>query len=142
MLLYGDQVREEDLYRSIENLFKRSYARGWGQRKARILGGMGMPDFVYFSGRQQIHVVEVKRNAVSIYNSVGQLMNYPGNFRYIALPEGDFSDKADKIDTCIADKNCGLILISRRGQGFRAEIMCRPVRDSTDYYKYYATYLD
>lgn len=142
MQLCGDDIYEEDLYDAVEALFERTYSTGGGRQKPYVSMPYDtvIPDYVYLRAYNQIHVVEVKRYASYVRHAVEQLADYPGNFKYVALPLGEYVRCRDETDDCLACEGYGLIVIRYRGRGFRAEFKDRAIHLAGDYSAYYEDY--
>lgn len=132
MPLYGDDIYEDEMYPAIGNLFSRSYQRGcllirpYVHRPYAAMNDK--PDFVYIRAYNQIHVVEAKRSAAYIYDAIDQLQRYRGNFKYVALPNGEYFYDEEYINEAI-ERRFGLILVRRTGRGLSADFY----RDSRTY---------
>lgn len=124
MPLYGDEIYEEEMYSALGRLFDRAYQRGYPLERPYVhrphAAMNDRPDFVYIRAYNQIHVVEAKRYAVDIDDAIDQLKRYRGNFKYVALPDGEYFDNEEYTNEAIEER-FGLILVGRTGRGLFAD---------------------
>ena len=141
MALMGDDIYEDEMYPAIERAFWGRYSRGSGQIKPYVWRPhrktYEIPDFAYIRAYNQIHVVEAKRFAGDVWRALDQLRNYRGNYKYLALPNGEYNNDRESIDENI-ENLCGLILVFRRGRGLSAKFHADSPKYEGDYSKYYA----
>lgn len=124
MPLYGIDIYEKDMYPAIWNMFHRYYQRGYLLKKPYVYRPHAtrdvIPDAVYIRAYNEIHVVEAKRYAGYVDAAIAQLKQYRGNFKYIALPDGEYFDNDEFVNDAI-DRRFGIILVGLRGRGFSAD---------------------
>jgi len=99
-----------------------------------------IPDFVYFRAYNQIHIVEAKRFVADIYSAAFQLRRYRGNYKYFALPDGEYYNWVESVDE-LCDGTFGLILIRLKGSGLCAEFVYDSPRYNRDFSRYYDDYV-
>jgi hypothetical protein len=139
MSLWGNDILEREMYDPILRLFNRYYSRGWGQPEMYVrrpyAASNDIPDCVFCRAYNQIHIVEAKRFASDAWLGLDQLMRYRGNYKYLALPDGEYWDNSEYIDELI-DGRCGLVIVGT-GNGLRAQFISDSPAYRGDYSSYY-----
>lgn len=140
MPLVRSDIHEYEMYQPILRLFQRWYIRGYGRENVYVRRPYAelndIPDVVYYRAYNQIHVVEAKRSALDIYDAVYQLRRYRGNYKYLALPDGEYYEYKEDVDELIEDV-FGLILVGIKGSGLYADCLYDPPKYEGDFSRYY-----
>ena len=144
MPLYGCDIYEEDMYPAICRMLGRYYSRGCLLRKPYInrphATKDSVPDAVYFRAYNAIHVVEAKRYRRYVRNAIAQLREYPGNFKYVVLPDGEYFEDQESVDDMIAGR-FGLVLVRGGVKHMYAEFESNSPYHSGDFSGYYRDYV-
>jgi len=143
MPLYGSDIYEEDMYPPIWRMLRKYYSRGRLLRKPYIYRPHAatddIPDVVYRRAYNAIHVVEAKRHRQYVYTAVEQLRRYPGNLKYVALPDGEYLQDPGFVDDVIAGR-FGLVLIHGGVNHMYADFESDSPNLVGDFSKYYRDY--
>lgn len=125
MPLYKDDLYETDMYKPIVRCFLRYYTRGKPLITPYVYRDYAatndIPDVVFIQSRNHIHVVEAKIYGGDIYKAREQLSRYRGNYKYIALPDGEYDNDRHYVDDLIKETRYGLILVKSSGNGLSAD---------------------
>ena len=144
MPLYGSDIHEEDMYPSILRMLSRYYKKGRLLKKPYICRPHAyhdsIPDVVCYKAYNAIHVIEAKRYRRYVFDAVEQLKKYPGNFKYVALPDGEYFKSPGFVDDMIAGR-FGLVLIHGGVNHMYAEFDSNSPAYVGDFSRYYSDYV-
>ena len=144
MALWGQDIRERQMYRPIREMFGRYYSRAHIYQEVDVLRPYALHDeevdCLCYKACNQIHIVEAKRFVAGVPCGIDQLTSYRGNYKYLALPDGDYYEDQEYVDNMIGQR-FGLVVVSRRGRGLHAEFFKNSPLFRGDFSRYYVEYI-
>jgi len=94
--------------------------------ECELWGVNGKPDLVAVAKKDNVHVLEVEPTIKDVLKEISahgifQVMNYPGDKRWLALPNEEFLKAREKIIEKCSINNVGLFVTKPRGGEMYAE---------------------
>jgi hypothetical protein len=119
-------VQERLIVEGVARWFKRQYGAGVYCGECTTQSGK-RADLVYARQANSVHVVEAKAHADAMGQAFRQLSNYPGNYKWFALPQDEYENAGGGIASECSSRGYGLLLAS--GSPARLTVVARRVAD-------------
>lgn len=118
-------MKETEIIEAAESWFRREYGAGVYCGECRLRSGR-RADLIYVSRADSIHVVEAKAMASEWSSAFRQLRDYPANYKWLALPEDEYSSFGTFISSECSERGYGLLLLSGGPNHRIVEVRRRP----------------